>query len=252
MGTRQDHKARRELKDQTKLASLTEYHPGCVPSLMTIKKSTAIFVRPYIASYHYSRSLPDNSPHIFSCWYGHTLAAILIFGTSNSLATFSSVIPGIKKEECLELSRMWSPDGMPKNTESRAIALAIAKLPKTVKLLVSYADPSRGHLGIIYQATNWLYVGVTKKNSYLIDKDGFRKHHKMIQGYRKSNPAFKNSTVRQIKQHLGMREFRSAGKHKYIMLIGDKSENRTLRKQIKPALIDYPKVLIKEEEKEVI
>ena len=54
-----------------------------------------------------------------------------------------------------ELTRLWSPDGMPKNTESKLISESIKLLPKEVRLILSYADPSQGHLGKIYQATKY-------------------------------------------------------------------------------------------------
>ncbi|RAL70115.1 hypothetical protein C1G86_1440 [Dehalococcoides mccartyi] len=37
-----------------------------------------------------------------------------------------------------------------------------------LKFLVSYSDPSAGHLGIIYQATGWLYTGLSSAMLYMI------------------------------------------------------------------------------------
>ena len=31
-----------------------------------------------------------------------------------------------------------------------------------LKFLVSYADPAQGHLGTIYQATGWVYTGLSE------------------------------------------------------------------------------------------
>jgi hypothetical protein len=63
-----------------------------------------------------------------------------------------------------ELSRLWVSDEMPRNTESWFIAQTIRWLRKNrpdVELLVSYADPSRGHQGTIYKAANWKPDGKT-------------------------------------------------------------------------------------------
>ena len=61
-----------------------------------------------------------------------------------------------------ELARLWVDDAEPRNTESwfiaRAVRLVRRNCPK-VKFLVSYADPSVGHQGIVYRASNWRYDG---------------------------------------------------------------------------------------------
>lgn len=63
-----------------------------------------------------------------------------------------------------ELARLYLIDEAPKNSETWLVAKAI-KWVKThrpdVKLIVSYADPSAGHQGIIYQAGNWIKDGRT-------------------------------------------------------------------------------------------
>lgn len=63
-----------------------------------------------------------------------------------------------------ELARLFIEDETPKNTEtwfmSRAVRMIRKRYP-AVELLVSYADPSRGHSGTIYRAGNWIDDGQT-------------------------------------------------------------------------------------------
>ena len=47
-----------------------------------------------------------------------------------------------------------------------------------IKLIVSYADTQQKHLGIIYQATNWIYTGVSIAESFVID--GKKTHSRSI------------------------------------------------------------------------
>lgn len=66
--------------------------------------------------------------------------------------------------ETWELARLWVDDSMPRNTESWFIGRAFAHIRqayKKVEYLVSYADPSFGHVGTIYKATNWKSDGRT-------------------------------------------------------------------------------------------
>jgi hypothetical protein len=63
-----------------------------------------------------------------------------------------------------ELARLFIEDGTPKNTETWFVARAISYVKRTrpeVELLVSYADPSAGHTGVIYKAGNWISDGRT-------------------------------------------------------------------------------------------
>ena len=66
----------------------------------------------------------------------------------------------LKMTECAELCRV----ALDKHATpvSRILAIAIRMLKHEMpglRLLVSYADLNRGHLGKIYQASNWMYVG---------------------------------------------------------------------------------------------
>lgn len=63
-----------------------------------------------------------------------------------------------------ELARLWVHDDEPRNTETwflaRAVRLILRSRPD-VRFLVSYADPSVGHVGTVYQAANWQSDGST-------------------------------------------------------------------------------------------
>jgi hypothetical protein len=63
-----------------------------------------------------------------------------------------------------ELARLWIDDAMPRNTETWFLSRAIRHVAKTggAECLVSYADPSAGHSGVIYRASNWTADGMTE------------------------------------------------------------------------------------------
>lgn len=68
-----------------------------------------------------------------------------------------------KEDQLLELRRLCCIDDTPKNTESYFIGKMIRWLRNNTKLktLISYADLSHGHTGIIYKASNWKLIGQT-------------------------------------------------------------------------------------------
>lgn len=66
--------------------------------------------------------------------------------------------------ETWELARLWIDDSIPQNAETYLISRAVRYIRQhhqSVKVLVSYADPSAGHAGTIYKAANWIPDGRT-------------------------------------------------------------------------------------------
>jgi hypothetical protein len=63
-----------------------------------------------------------------------------------------------------ELARLFLVDEMPRNSESWLISQSIRHIRRNrpdVAHLLSYADPSAGHAGVIYKAANWRFDGMT-------------------------------------------------------------------------------------------
>ena len=60
-----------------------------------------------------------------------------------------------------ELMRLWSPDDY-EGTLSSFLSQSMKLLKKDhpeIEIIIAYADPTAGHHGGIYQASNWTYVG---------------------------------------------------------------------------------------------
>lgn len=69
----------------------------------------------------------------------------------------------------IELNRLVANDGHPRNMISFFMAKTWDWLP-TPSALVAYADPEAGHVGFVYQATNWLYTGMTlPRRRFILD-----------------------------------------------------------------------------------
>ena len=88
------------------------------------------------------------------------LIGCLVYGYPVGRSAIKSVIDGLEKDECLELTRLFIHDGYGSNIESYAMGQSFKWMKENapkIKMLLSYADPEQLHLGGIYQATNWLY-----------------------------------------------------------------------------------------------
>lgn len=70
-----------------------------------------------------------------------------------------------RQHDVYELNRLWVSEVLPRNTESRFIGWCLKQARKLHPhiILISYADSTQGHVGFVYQATNWLYIGHSSK-----------------------------------------------------------------------------------------
>ena len=105
------------------------------------------------------------------------LIGCIVYGHPVGRQVIAGISPLVKNGEVFELTRLWIQDDTPKNTESWFIGQSFnwLKINKPlIKILVSYADPNAGHLGKIYQATNWLYqlIENTPDNDIMISMKG--------------------------------------------------------------------------------
>jgi hypothetical protein len=72
-------------------------------------------------------------------------------------------------DKVLELRRLCLIDETPKNSESYFVSRTLKWLRKNTdwEFVISYADAEQGHTGVIYRASNFKYLGVTKPGKRL-------------------------------------------------------------------------------------
>ena len=114
------------------------------PKELFVRKAKVKEARPYIATHHYSKIMPDSSKEVFMGFYGDTLAGICVFGMGTGKHQYTRLLPDLKDGEYRELTRLWF-DGMPKNTESK---------------LIMY------HYVCYHLMSNWCYHMLTLPRSY--------------------------------------------------------------------------------------
>jgi len=91
---------------------------------------------------------------------------------------------------------------------------------------VSYADPEQGHIGGIYQAMNWVYVGKTQGGTAQIAINGHRIHKRTaFDRYGSASALINGGTWVQPEE-----------KHKYLYPL-----DKVMKAQIAPLAKPYPK-----------
>jgi hypothetical protein len=209
---------------------------------MVVKQITCKEARPYIATFHYSKTMPDSTKFVFAGYLGDKLCGIVTYGMGTGKSQYSSIIPQIQNGEYVELTRLWCAQEMPKNTESKLISTSLKMLPKEVKLVISFADSSKEHVGTIYQATNWYYLGSNKGGKTLICEDGVVKHTRLLGIYKMRHPELKKLPNDEIMAMYGWKYGVAGGKHRYVFIRGSKKEKREMLKCFADKIKEYPKV----------
>jgi len=105
-----------------------------------------------------------NTMFAYGLFDGQEMIGCVIFGKPASRSLCVGLCGIEEADKVLELTRLWIKDGTPKNTESYLIGRSLRLLPKEKDIIVSYAEIDAGHIGIVYQATNWIYTGMSDRH----------------------------------------------------------------------------------------
>ena len=133
-----------------------------------------------------------------------------------------------------ELHRLVILDETPKNTESWFIVRALSALKAErpyYQAVLSFADATEGHQGIIYQATNALYQGTTGRARFYRDESGRLRHPRQNGVNISAQGAAERGWTPEVRE----------AKHRYLYLLPNSRAHRKqlLRELVKPVL-PYP------------
>jgi hypothetical protein len=108
-------------------------------------------------------------------------------------------------------------------------------LPKELDIVVSYAEIQAGHIGIVYQATNWIYTGMSDRHvEWLLDGKTAKHSRHLFDEHGGVNGAKAFFGERLIK---GERP----RKHRYVFLRGVKKRRKELLSKLRYEPKPYPK-----------
>ncbi len=189
-------------------------------------------------NWHYSKSVPVPPLVKIGVWENEKFIGVVIFSRG---ATPSLLRPfGLLQVEGCELTRIALTNH--NATVSRVVKIAIQFLKRNspeLRLVVSFADPSEGHNGGIYQAGNWIYSGESAKSVEYIGPDGKRLHARMV---KKQGWTTCQGKVRRTLTPDQCTPVEKPGKHRYLMPLDD-----DMKKQIMPLAKPYPKRVKKQD-----
>jgi hypothetical protein len=184
-----------------------------------------------VEKWHYSKVMPAGKIVRVGAWEGEKFIGCVLFsrGANNNIGRPYR----LSQVEVCELTRIALTIHHTPVSRIGAIAIKmVVKQSPGLRLIVSYADPSEQHHGGIYQAMNWIYVGLAEATGgfeYFINGQQVRT--------RTLSAAFGTRSDKVLSAALPNAEKRKqVRKHKYLYPL-----DAAMRAQIAPLAKPYPK-----------
>lgn len=165
------------------------------------------------------------------------LVGVVIYGKPASHWLCKGIAGDEEAKNVIELTRLWIKDDTPKNSESWFVGNTMKQVKH--EIIVSFADTSANHVGTIYQATNFLYTGLSDRHlEWTIEGEESTHCCHLFDKY---------GGVKKAKEILGDRMIRGERprKHRYIYLNCNKRRKKEILSKMRYGIEDYPKLEVK-------
>lgn len=189
----------------------------------------------FILEIHYAKRWPSIS-YAFGLFDGSELVGIVTYGTPPSSTLRKGLAGEELKDKVLELNRLCLRYNR-KNEASFLVGNSLRMLPESI--VVSFADTEQDHKGFVYQACNFIYLGLSAKRTDWKIRGKEHLHGQTIadefRGVKNRAQAMRDKYGDDFYLHPRPR------KHRYVYIVGSKSFKRYVRKRIRYKEEDYPK-----------
>ena len=184
-----------------------------------------------IKNHYLHRKCPCS--YAFGLTDGHKIFGVVTYGVPCSSTLLKGICGVEEAHNVYELNRLWIDDTMPRNSASFLVSHSIKQLDK--EIIVSFADTFVGHVGYVYQATNFLYCGLSAKFKDIRVKGKEGQHHATF-AYGMTN--------KEVIEKFGKENcyfIERPRKHRYIYFNASKTRKKLLMKKLKYKIFPYPK-----------
>lgn len=123
---------------------------------------------------HYSGRVVNNSQLHLGVFLGGRLEGAMQFGPPLDRRKLLHLVTGTAWNEFMELNRMAFSERLPRNSESRALGVAMRLLRRHyphLKWVVSFADGTQCGDGTIYRAAGFVLTGMSKGSLWMLPPD---------------------------------------------------------------------------------
>lgn len=206
-----------------------------IKNTFTVKSIDNFECKDWLIHKHYAKRIPPIQFAFGLFDEENILQGVLTVGTpvSNTLRNLWN-----NEFKLMELNRLVVNEGLPKNTLSYFVSKSLSLIPKPM-VIVSYADTSKNHHGYIYQATNWIYTGLSLpfKDYYIEGMEHL--HNGTIMDMSRGQENRVEWLRQKYKEKLIMIE--RPRKHRYFTFLGSKKDISLMDKMLPYQKEKYPK-----------
>ena len=143
---------------------------------LVVRPITAKTAISFIKKWHYSGGVMMSSWLHLGVFHGEKLGGVMSFGTPINKKGSIKMVRDTKWQGMIELSRMAFADWLPRNSESRSLAVAMRLIKKNypaIEWVLSFSDACQCGDGTIYRASGFYLIRIKKNNSqYMVDGIG--------------------------------------------------------------------------------
>jgi hypothetical protein len=185
-----------------------------------------------VMRWHYSRRMPKCKLVKIGAWEDGRFSGAVIYGLGANRHLASPF--GLQSTEVCELVRVALAPGR-RHPTSQVVAVSLKLLRRQspgLKLVVSFADLGQGHVGTLYQAGGWLYLGASEQ-SYLQIHGRVVHPRTVYDRYGRGG-----QSVVWLRENVDPKADRveMAPKLRYVMPL-----TKALRRKLEPQALPYPK-----------
>jgi hypothetical protein len=190
---------------------------------------------PFLLMRHYAKRMCPIS-YAFGAWRGTELVGVVTYGTPASAPLRSGLCGDEWAEHVLELNRLCCENSP--NVASLLVGRSLRMLPKP-SVVVSYADTAQGHVGYIYQATNFIYTGLSAKRTDWKIKGREHLHGATVADESRGQA----NRAEWMREKYGDDFYLDdrPRKHRYVFAVGTKKQQTAIRAALKYPVEPYPK-----------
>lgn len=190
---------------------------------------------PWLLARHYAKRLCPIS-YAFGAYRGNELIGVVTYGTPASAPLRGGVAGDEWAGAVLELNRLCCENL--KNVASALVGRSLRLLPKP-SLVVSYADTAQGHVGYIYQATNFIYTGLSAKRTDWKIRGREHLHGATVADESRGQENRADWMRQKYGDDFYLKD--RPRKHRYVYLCGNKKQRTAMRSALRYSVEPYPK-----------
>jgi hypothetical protein len=205
-------------------------------SPIVVRRVDASDVHPWLLNRHYAKRLCPIS-HAFGAFEGEKMIGVVTYGTPLSSTLKDGICGAEWSCHVLELNRLCCESR--KNLASMIVGRSLAMLPRP-SIVVSYADTGQGHVGFVYQATNFIYTGLSSAFKDPMVKGMEHKHHTTIGDEGRGH----DSRIEFLRQKYGAENVyyvERDRKHRYVYFVGSRTDKKKMSEVLSYSVQLYPK-----------